>query len=149
MSIKNLLEMAGVVRSLGPTAAGAADANGAGLDLQNFEGVMFIVGFGTIVATGVQGIKAQASDDDGSSDAYGDLAGTLVSVADDDDDKLAVLDVYRPTKRWIRPVIERATANSTIDLVVAIPYGARKQPVTQTADVAASEVHASPAEGTA
>lgn len=145
----HLLQKVNAQRAVPPTAAGATNVNGAGVDRQGFDGVLFILGFGTIVATGVQGIKAQQSDDDGSSDAYGDLAGTLVSAADDDDDKLVMLDVYRPLKRWVRLVVTRATANSTIDLGVAIPYGASKQPVTLHADVAASEVHAGPAEGTA
>lgn len=132
-----------------PTAAGLTDVNGAGVDLQGYEGCLFILGFGTITVNGVQGLKAQASDDDGSGDAYSDLAGTLVAAADTDDDKLVVLDVHKPAKRWIRPVVERATANSVIDLVIAIPYGAMKKPTVTHADVANSEIHASPAEGTA
>jgi len=139
-----------VTRVSNAVAAGSTDANGTGVDMAGFDGVLFIAALGAIVATGVQGLKAQASTDDGSTDTYGDLAGTLVAAADTDDNKLLMLDVIAPTKQWVRPVVERATANATIDGVVAIQYGAANKPTTQDATtVVAIELHDTPAEGTA
>lgn len=145
-----LLDQVSVERSLNAVAAGVTDQNGTGVDLQGYEGVMFVAAFGTLTATQVTQIKAQQSDDDGSSDAYSDLEGTNVGpLADGDSNKLLVLDVYRPLKRYVRCVVDRGTANAVIDDVIAIRYGARAIPTTQPAGVIDSEAHVSPAEGTA
>jgi hypothetical protein len=136
-----------------PVAAGSADVTDCNVvDMQNFDGCRFIVGFGTIVTGGVQSINVKQADAKSSDTALTsgqDLAGTKVTVADDGDNKLAIVDVYRPTKRYLQLLIKRATQNSTIDLAIHEKYGARKLPVTQAATVSASESHSSPAEGTA
>ncbi len=79
-----------------------------------------------------------------------DLEGTDVAIADDDDNKLAVLDVYRPQERYVRLVVNRATQNAVIDGVIALQYKGRKAPVTHdVTTVAGAELHVSPDEGTA
>ena len=139
-----------VTRVSNAVAAGTTDSNGTGLSMAGFDGVMFIAALGTITATGVQGLKAQQSDDDGATDTYGDLTGTLVSAADDDDNKLVILDIFQPGKLWVRPVVTRATANCVIDGVIAIQYGAANRPTTHdAATVVGIELHDAPAEGTA
>ena len=70
-------------------------------------------------------------------------------LADADGNKMLAVDVFRPRERYVRLVIDRATANAVIDGVIAIQYGARKMPTTHATSVAASESHTSPAEGTA
>jgi len=138
-----------VTRAMLAVAAGSADENGSIIDMQNYEGVLFIAQAGTITASSVSGLKAQQGAIANMSDAA-DLLGSLVSFADSDDDDCVVLDIYRPTERYVRPVFERATANCVIDGVIAIQYGAKKMPVTHdAATVIGSETHASPAEGTA
>ena len=54
-----------------------------------------------------------------------DLAGSAVSIADSDDNKLLVLDIHRPAERYVRAVVTRGTADATIDGVIAILYGPR------------------------
>jgi hypothetical protein len=111
---------------------------------------MFVALLGTLTASQVTQMKAQQSSDDGSSDAFADLTGTQTTAMDDaDDNKMIVLDVYRPRERYVRCVLERGTANAVIDGIVAIPYGPRKKPTSDHSTVQASEAHASPAEGTA
>lgn len=136
-----------------PVAAGSSDVTDCKvIDMQNFEGVRFIVGFGAITAGAVTSINAKQADAKSSATALTngqDLEGTKVTVADDGDSKLVILDVYRPAKRYVQLLIKRATQNAVVDLAIAEKYGAHKLPVTQDADVHAAEVHASPAEGTA
>ena len=121
-----LLPQTRVSRSLNAVAAGTTDQNGAGVDMQadgGYDGVTFIAAFGTLTATQVTQIKAQQSDDDGSTDDYTDLAGTLVGpLADGDSNKLLVLEIFRPTKRWVRCVVDRGTANAVIDGVVTFEW---------------------------
>lgn len=145
----NLGKNVKITRVSNAVAAGTTDVNCSTLDMQGWEGVMFIAGFGAITATAVTSIKAQQGAESDLSDAA-DLEGTGVSVADDDDNQLAWLDIYRPTERYVRAVVDRGTANAVIDFVIAIQYGAKKAPVTHDATtVSGGEVHVSPAEGTA
>ena len=74
-----------------------------------------------------------------------DLEGTKVAPGDDGDG--VCIDVYRPQERFVRIVRERG-ASSTAESVVAIQYGARKPPVDNASDID-TELHVSPAEGTA
>lgn len=145
--ISNLIK---TTRVMNAVAAGTTDQNSASLDMANFEGVRLTALFGTITVNAVTSIKAQQSDDDGVADAFSDLAGSAIAVAADDDNQAAVLDIWRPQKRYVRLVIDRGTANAVIDGVLAEQYGARKLPTTDdAATVVAREVHASPDEGTA
>lgn len=130
-------------------AAGSADENTASVDLAEGESVTFICVFGAITAGGVQSISAQQSDDDGVADGWSDILGSdSGAVADDDDNKAAIIEVIKPQKRYVRCVVQRATQNSVIESVVAIISGARKTPVTQGSTVAVSKTVVSPAEGT-
>lgn len=144
-----LLNEIKITRVMNAVAAGTTDQNSSEVDMQGWDGVMFIAAFGALTATQVTQIKAQQDVVTGMAGAA-DLAGTLVGpLADGDGNKCLVLDVYRPQERFVRCVVDRGTANAVIDGVIAIQYRGRLQPTTQPASVAFSEAHASPAEGTA
>ena len=147
----NLSKDVKVTRVMNGVAAGTSNQNGSSVDMQNFEGVMFVAHLGTLSASQVTQMKAQQSSDDGSSDAFTDLLGTqTAAMADDDDDQCVILDIYRPVERYVRPVLLRATGNAVIDGITAIQYGPLKKPTTHdAATVQATETHISPAEGTA
>lgn len=145
----NLLDEIKITRVLNAVAAGTTDQNSSEVDMQGWDGVLFVALFGTLTATQVTQIKAQQDTVTGMAGAQ-DLAGTLVGpLADGDSNKALVLDVYRPQERFVRCVVDRGTANAVIDGVIAIQYKGRLQPTTQAASVAFAEKHASPAEGTA
>lgn len=146
----NLSKNVKVTRVMNAVAAGTGDSqNGSGVDMSGFEGVVFIAAFGTLTDGAVTTLKAQ-QDTVSNFATAADLAGTAMSIADTSDNDLLVLDIYRPSERYVRPVITRATANAVIDGVIAIQYGARELPTTNDADtVASTETHVSPAEGTA
>lgn len=138
-----------ITRVMNAVAADTSDQNSSIVDMQGYEGVLFVASFGTLTATQVTSLKAQ-QDTDSAGGTMADLTGTSVGpLADGDSNKVLVLDVYRPLERYVRCVVDRGTANAVIDSVIAIQYGARKAPVTQGSTVSASELHASPAEGTA
>lgn len=143
---QSLLNEGKTTRVMNAQAAGTSNVNSSSLDMANFTNVVFIASIGTITATAVTGIKAQESDDNST---WADLANTAVAVADTQSNKMALLEVIRPIKRYIRLVVTRGTANAVIDGVIAIQFAERKQPVTQDTTVAASEVWVSPVAGTA
>lgn len=144
-----LLKHAKLTRVMNAVAAGVSDQNSTIVDMQNFEGVLFLASFGALTATQVTQIKAQQGAASDLSDAQ-DLLGTLVGpLADADGNKCLALDVYKPRERFVRLVVDRGTANAVIDGVIAIQYGARTEPTSQDSTIKASEAHVSPAEGTA
>lgn len=141
-----------VVRHSNAVAAGTTDIEPTnGIDTANFDGVMFIVAFGTITAGAVTVVKAQQSTAvDGTGDAFADITGSAISVADDDDNQVVLLDIQNPTNRYVRCVVDRGTQNAVVDGIVAVLYGGANKPTTHDATtVVGAEVHVSAAEGTA
>ena len=116
-------------RQINATAAGVTAVNGSGVDMQGWDGVLFICAIGTLSATQVTSLKAQ-SDTQANFATAADTAGSNTGpYADADSNKMLVLDVYRPAKRYVRPVVLRATANAVIDGVIAIQYKGGKLPL--------------------
>ncbi len=131
-------------------ASGTASRNGAACDMQGFEAVAMIVKFATIAVGATTSIKAQQSSDNGSADAYSDLEGTGQTVAADDDNQVFVIDLVRPTKRYVRLVVTKDGANAAAESAIYLLYGAKDLPVTMNVtDEVTAETHVSPAEGTA
>lgn len=131
------------------TAAGTSVINSSVVDMQGYDGCLFVVTAGAIVAGGVQSLKVQQDAAVGMG-AAADLAGTGLTVADDDDNQVFWLDVKRPGERYLRLVISRATQNSAWGEIYAIQYRGRQLPVSNNVvDTITGEKHESPAEGTA
>ena len=143
---KNISNQIKTTRVTNTVAAGTGDSNSSSVDMLDYEGVRFLVSFGTIVNGAATTIKAAQSADDSSWD---DLLGTAITVTDTDDDDVAILDIWRPIDRYVRITVTRATQNSTIDGIIAEQYGSRVLPPTNDATVIGQEIHSSPAEGTA
>lgn len=130
-------------------AAGTTTLTSEGVDTAGFEAVLLRVAFGAIVTNAVTSIKAAQSSDDGSTDAYSDILGSSITVADDDDNQVFEIDLYRPGKRYVEVIVSRATQNATVDYMEAILYRPIHQPPTQTAIIGGVEISNTPAEGTA
>jgi hypothetical protein len=142
----NLSTSGKVTRVSNAVAAGTATTNCTSVDMKGFDAVTFVCAIGAIEATGTVTLKAQQSTDDSS---FADLAGTAVAYTASDDNKLAVLEVTKPRERYVRPVVVTATANGTIDSVIAVQTSADAEPVTNGSTVVGTEQHLAPAEGTA
>lgn len=143
----NLSNSIKTTRVANASAAGTTAVNSSSVNMTNFDGVRFTIGFGAIVSTAVTSVNAAQSSDDSS---FADLEGSSISVADDDDNQVVVLDIWRPVDKFVRVEVAKDTANSTVDFIIAEQYGPRVLPTTDDAStVVAREIHASPAEGTA
>jgi len=118
------------------------------IDMAGFDAILFIVVWGAIT-DGTPLVKVQSGADSGLSDAA-DLASTSVAAAITDDNKLSIVDVTGISERYVRAYVTRGgSTGAVVDAIIAIKYKAKKEPVTQSADVAAIERHVAPAEGTA
>ncbi len=118
------------------------------VDTDSFESCTFIAAFGAIVAGAATSIEVHQSA--AAASGFTALLGSKVTVGDGDDDKLAFVEVTRPRKRYLKLVVNRATQNATLDGIIALLSSPKIAPVSHDATVlAASELHVSPAEGTA
>lgn len=145
---KNLLANIEVVRC----NDGEADSTGTYysdiLDLSGFEGVMFIAKFEDVDSGSVLTLSAQQGETDatgGMSDLSGNATHTA-SDADEADDDLLVLDLYRPTERYVRAKVVVGTQAAELESVIALKYHAKKPPVSQGATVMDSDTLVSPSE---
>lgn len=139
----NLSNAIAIKQGIATTAAGTTTINGDTLDTQGYEGVLFIIKFGTAASNNT--IKAQQGAASDLSDGA-DLAGTSVGVGASDE--IVWIDLYRPQERYVRMLGVRGTS-TTIDWGIALLYGATKMPVDNTvAGTIHGELHVSPSEGT-
>ncbi len=147
----NLLTLIQPQRVVNATAAGTTAVNGTAVDMADFGGVVFVVLLGTLTSTTVPSVKVQQSDDSGSSDDWTDLASSSVAGTDADGNKMLIVEVRSPLKRYVRIVITRATANTVVDGAIALPYSPTFAPpaIHSTQIGTTKKILNQPAEGTA
>jgi len=130
-------------------ASGTATRNGVILDMQDYDGVLMIVKFASIASGATTSIKAQQGAASDMSDAA-DLSGTSISVADDDDNQIFVIDLYKPRERYVRLVVAKDSSNATAESAIYIQYSGRKMPIDNNVTNAVTyELYVAPLEGTA
>lgn len=140
--LESLLKAAKIDKVLVATAAGTDDTlEGDILDMQDCDSVMGIAILGEVTTTAVLTLKAFTGDvADLSDGAYETVTATATALVDSADNKLLVLDVIKPGKRYARFDLVRATANAVVDGIVGIRYNYRIKPTTQPADVVDSDI---------
>lgn len=141
----NLSKCCEIVRVENAAVAGTTDLISDAVDMAGWDGVMFIYAAGALTAGQVTKLTAAQCDTSGGS--YVALTSAVTgAMADGDSNKLLVLDIFRPTKRYVQATFDRGTQNAVIDGGIAIKYCGSKSPVTQGSTVAVSALVASPAE---
>lgn len=139
-----------IVRVSNAVSAGTSAVNCTAVNMAGYDSVCFVLNVGALTATQVTALKAAQSSDNGSSDDWTDIEGSLVGpFGDSDGNDQLILDIKKPGKQYVRATVNRATANAVIDTVIAILYNARDLPVTQDATVIDHHKLVTPAEGTA
>lgn len=115
------------------------------IDTQGYGGVLILSSFGTANSGNL--VKAQYSDDDGSTDAYSDVVGTSTTSGSSDED--VWLEIKRPAKRYVKAIYTRGSS-STLESIYALLYNPTSLPVDNTTTgTITGEAHVQPAEGTA
>lgn len=124
-------------------AAGAATTavTGTAVDMSGWDGVLFV----TSIATANAGNHLHAEQSAASGSGFADLEGTEVVAGDSGD--YVLLDIQKPNKRYVRPIITRGASTATTD-ILAIKYRGRNVPVTYASIFADLVQVTSPAEGT-
>jgi hypothetical protein len=133
-----------IVKLSNAVAAGQTLVTSAILDTLGFDGVQFMVQLGAIVTGAETTVSIDAGDAANGSD-HATLEGGLIEIADDQDNKVLLVEIFRPKQRYMTVFIERDTQNVTVDGIYAILYNPRKLPTEADAsEMDGSTVLASP-----
>lgn len=111
------------------------------LDMSGYDGVMFIALTGDVTATSVLTLTVKANSANSTSSptpVTQKATDAFTAGASDADSKALVVDVYRPTLRYVFAELTRTTANAVVGGIIAIQYSAANKPTTQAASVIAS-----------
>jgi hypothetical protein len=139
-----------VTRVMNAVAGGTSTQTSSAIDMAGFNGVRFIVSLGVGSASSVGQVKA--TDCDTSNGQFNDIAGSggTVFTPTTDDNKVWILDIFRPTHRYVKCVVIRSAGNTVIDGVIAEQYAPHLLPKTDdTTTVLGRTLLVSPADGTA
>ena len=142
----NLLDNIKISRVVGYNTASTTNRKGSIVDMQGYDGVLFIATFGTMTNASKILLKAAQSDTNNTSAMTVSVATTGEITSDGTDDVQLALDVYRPTARYVEAQIEIADQNALIEGCVAIQYKGSKLPITQATATLAAKTFASPAD---
>jgi len=148
MYFRNLSKLVTPGRPIAYTAAGQTDLTGTAINTLGYTGVLIVAALGTVSAGGKPQLKAQGSSDDGSTDAYADLAGTLITG--DTTSTFLVLDLHKPQTQYVKPILLRSggTGNIVVENVVAYLYNADLVPAATITGESVKAVN-TPGKGTA
>ncbi len=118
-------------------AASNTDQKTAVLDMAGYDGVVFITPITVETNTGVATLDVHgnsANSTSGSALITG-ATDTGTSTGSNLAGKALVVDVYKPSQRYVMGRIRSATANMTFGPTIAVRYRAKKRPVTNDSTV--------------
>ena len=145
--MSQLSQQVKITKVAAATAGGQVAINSTAVDMKGFEGCLFVVSAGAITAGAATSINA--AQDVASNGSFTDLLGSKVTIPDDGDNKTYWLDIYQPSKRYVRLEVARATQDSAFGEIYAIQYGGKSLPESNVTATQTGETHLTPAEGTA
>lgn len=146
----NLSKNVKVTQALGYFAAGQTKETSSIIDMDGYEGVMFVVSLGTLIQNGTLHAYLEentANTTVGMVAAPTTVAAHTVSAGDAALTQSCIIyDVYQPGKQFVQMNITPATQNAVILGITAVQYTSRVKPPTADASVIASFMYQSPAE---
>lgn len=110
------------------------NVNGAGQDMQGWDGCLFLLNLGTIDAA--VDMAVVRDDNSSFSSATAITGASIVQVPATGDGQIVAIDVYRPSERYVRASVTVGSGTTGAQLsVTAIRYrGTGRLPMTQTLD---------------
>jgi hypothetical protein len=142
--MKNFVTNFKITKVHAAEGAAAADHYSDVVDMAGWDGAVFLVSIGSAASNNGANLEQDTASGFGTDPQ--DLEGT--KILSDGTQTDFVLEVYRPTDRYVRCQVIRGTS-TTIEAIWCIQYRGRKMPVDNNGTYQAAEVHASPDEGTA
>lgn len=140
--MNNFLKNCKVSRVENAATAGVDDLTTDVLDMSGFDSVAFIAILGDV--TSGSAIELQVFGNTANSDSSPtpvELTADNVKFtagASDADNKLLIVDVHRPSYRYVFGKLVIDTQNAVVDGIIAVQYNAKSLPVTQPSSVFSS-----------
>lgn len=125
----------------GAAVAGTSSIDSSVLDMTGYDGVMFIALLGDVTDTSVLTLTAKGNSANSTSSpapVTQKATDAFTANATTADSKALVVDVFKPTLRYMFATLTRATANAVVGGIVAIQYSASNKPTSHDASVIAS-----------
>lgn len=124
----------------GAAAAATTEIVSSVLDMQGYDGVIFIALLGDVTDTSVLTLTAKGNSANSTSSPtpVNQAAATFTAGATNADSKALMVDVADPALRYVFASLTRTTANAIVGGIIAIQYGAEYRPTAQDASVIAS-----------
>jgi hypothetical protein len=111
------------------------------LDMSGYEGVMFLALLGDVTSGSVLTLTAKGNSANSVSSptpVTQKATDAFTAGATSADSKVLMVDVYKPTLRYVFGSLTRTTADAVVGGIIAIQYGAGLKPTAQDATVIAS-----------
>ena len=137
----NLLKNCKITMVAASSAAATTDVTSSVLDMSGFEGVLYIAVLNDVTSGSVLTLTAKGNSANSTSSptpVTQKATDAFTAGASTADDKLLVVDVYKPTLRYQFSVLSRTTQNAVVGGIIAIQYDASYKPTSQDASVIAS-----------
>jgi hypothetical protein len=133
--IKSLVKGSQIIRIAAGAVAATTDVVATVVDTANLEGVVFMALLGTVTSGGVPALViSQCETSNGS---FVNITGATKTTTSAGSDKALIVEVMKPTMRYLTATLTRGTQNAVCDGIMAIGVGPRNSPVTQGATVVA------------
>lgn len=134
-----------LISQAGAPIANAAntDSNSTILDMQGYEGVVFIAPVEDSANTGVATLTIEgnsANSDTGMAAITGAVATATDAGGDALNNKLLIVEVAHPLTRYVQAVRTSTVANVAFGTLMAIRYTGKKAPITADATILQSKV---------
>jgi hypothetical protein len=103
------------------TITSGAAINGTGVDMQSYSGVAFHIQIGAITGAGTLAARLEEDTVSNFASATNIANAALVNVTNTTPNNVMILEVWRPTKRYVRCVITQA-ANTVVASVISTRF---------------------------
>lgn len=141
MSLANMLTDTKVIRVMNAQAAGTSQLTSSVVNLQGFDGVIFLALLNAVTSGSVLSLQAQDSAASGGPFTNVTNGGTAtLTDAGTNSNKTLILDLVGtgPLKQYVQCLLNRTTQNTQVDGMLAILYRCKQKPTTLDASVALS-----------
>jgi len=130
--MRSILKDTKITRVKNAVAAGTSEILSDTVDMQGYDSVIYVIALGDVDNTCVLTPTAKSNPTDSTSGGTTEKAGTATTAtATSADNKLLVIEVLRPSQRYVFVSLTRTTANAVLDSIVAVQHAAKSMPVTQ------------------
>lgn len=138
--MNSLLKNVKVTYVEGAAAAAQTELVSDIVDMQGWDGVMFIALLGDVTDTSVLTLtaKGNSANDPSTPTPIAQGAATFTAGATNADSKALIVDIANPMLRYMFASLTRTTANAVVNGIIAIQYNAAIKPTAQDATVIAS-----------